>query len=113
MLTFHKVILFIVNHNHFNNQTIQNNKISPQKIIGISYSNYIYQTQLQYCKKSALIIGKVDFFYDYGPNDIDIGFMQINNDILSSKRGNGYWLWKPYFILKTLIEKLNDGDYLI
>ncbi len=38
--------------------------------------------------------------------------MEKNKDILSRKRGNGYWLWKPYFILKTLKEKLNYGDFL-
>ena len=32
---------------------------------------------------------------------------------MSRQRGNGYWLWKPYIINKTIIEKLNEGDYLI
>ena len=64
-------------------------------------------------KKTALEIGKVNEYYSYGPNDIDINFKEKNKDILSKKRGNGYWLWKPYFILKTLKEKLNDGDYII
>jgi hypothetical protein len=34
-------------------------------------------------------------------------------DILIRKRGNGYWLWKSYIINKTIVEKLNDGDFLI
>ena len=29
------------------------------------------------------------------------------------RRGNGYWLWKSYIINKTIVEKLNYGDYLI
>jgi len=29
------------------------------------------------------------------------------------EKGNGYWLWKRYFILKALKEKLNRDDYLI
>lgn len=29
-----------------------------------------------------------------------------------NKRGYGYWLWKPYLILKTL-RKMNDGDVLL
>jgi hypothetical protein len=82
------------------------------KIVAISYSNEIYQTQLQYNKKSAFDNGKVDEYYEYGPNDIDKDFREKNKDILSRKRGNGYWLWKPYIILKTLKEKLNNGDYL-
>lgn len=31
--------------------------------------------------------------------------------INSNPRGYGYWLWKPYIILKQL-ELLNDGDIL-
>jgi hypothetical protein len=83
------------------------------KIIAISYGNYLYQRQLLVNKKSALEIGKVDEYYSYGPNDIDKIFKEKNKEILSRKRGNGYWLWKPYFILKTLKEKCDEGDYLI
>jgi hypothetical protein len=64
-------------------------------------------------KKTALEVGKVDEYYSYGPKDIDKDFKERNKEILSRKRGNGYWLWKPYFILKTLKEKLAEGDYLI
>lgn len=95
-------------------QSLQNyNDLNKKKIVGISYSNNIYETQLKYCKKSALEIGKVDYFYDYGPKDIESDFWQINYNILVHKRGNGYWLWRPYFIFKTLKEKLTEGDYLI
>ena len=83
------------------------------KIIAISYSNNIYQRQLKLNKKSALEVGKVDEHFSYGPDDLDKEFKEKNKDILSSKRGNGYWLWKPYIINKTMVEKLKDGDYLI
>ena len=95
------------------NKVISFKKNSTLKIVAISYSNEKYQTQLKYNKKSAIEIGKVDEYYEYGPNDIEYEFKQKNKDILSKKRGNGYWLWKPYFILKTLKQKLKDGDYLI
>ena len=64
-------------------------------------------------KKSALEVGEVDEHYSYGPNDLDKEFREKNKDILSRERGNGYWLWKSYIINKTIIEKLNEGDYLI
>jgi hypothetical protein len=83
------------------------------KIVGISYSNKLYQSSQLLNKKTAYKIGKVDEYYNYSPNDIDKVFKEKNKDILSRERGNGYWLWKPYFILKTLKEKLNNGDYLI
>lgn len=91
-----------------------NLKISTKpKIIGISYGNNIFQKQLKINKKTAILIGKVDEYYSFGPDDIDFEFKKKNQDILSRERGNGYWLWKPYFILKTLKEKLKEGDYLI
>ena len=83
------------------------------KIVAISYSNELYQRQLELNKKSAIEVGEVDEHYSYGPDDIDPVFREKNKDILSRKRGNGYWLWKAYFINKTIIEKLKYGDYLI
>ena len=107
------LFLYINGRNENNSITLNNNNYNKSKVIGISYSNNLYQTQLKLCKKSALEIGKVDYFYDYGPEDIDLNFKNKNQDILGRKRGNGYWLWKPYFIFKTLNEKLDYGDYLI
>ena len=97
--------------NQNNDNKIINNK--KPKIIAITYSNKYYQRQLQFNKKTALEIGKVDEHYSFGPNDIDKDFREKNKEILSRHRGNGYWLWKPYFMLKTLKEKLKEGDYLI
>ena len=88
-------------------------KNNRSKIIAISYGNELFQKQLEVNRKSALEIGKVDEYYSYGPNNIDQEFKNKNIDILSEKRGNGYWLWKPYFILKTFKEKMKEGDYLI
>lgn len=83
------------------------------KIVAISYANYKYFKQLKVNKFSAIKVGKVNKYYSYKPEDIDINFKKKNKDILSRRRGNGYWIWKPYFILKTLKYKLNKGDYLI
>ena len=99
-------------HHLYNKNMAININYQP-KIIAISYSDKNYKVQLEYNKRSAIEIGKVNKHYSYGPNDIDNKFKKENKDILSRKRGNGYWLWKPYFILRTLKEKLNYGDYLI
>lgn len=50
------------------------------------------------------IIGK-----KFNKSDIDINFLEKNKEIFSNSRGFGYWLWKPYFILKTL-EEMDYGD---
>ena len=107
LLTYFFIRLYIYIINNFIYKNIK------PKIIAISYSNEKYQRQLKLNRKSALEVGRVDIYYSYGPNDIDPDFQKKNKDILFRERGNGYWLWKPYFINKTLIEKLNEGDYLI
>ena len=61
---------------------------------------------------SAKLLGKVDLVIEYSPNDINIDFFNQNKKILEAKRGGGNWLWKPYFILKTLRD-LPEGDFLI
>lgn len=47
----------------------------------------------------------------YGPDDIDREFRTKNNTILSQNRGNGYWLWKPYIILNTLLS--SDSQFVM
>lgn len=83
------------------------------KIVAISYGSEQYDKQLEYNGKSALEIAKVNEFYGYKPKDIAHDFREKNKYILEKGRGNGYWLWKPYFLYKTLKEKLDYGDYLI
>lgn len=45
-----------------------------------------------------------DRFLQYHRKDIDADFYNKNKAILDQKRGAGYWLWKPYILLKTLKE---------
>ena len=94
-----------------NNRTNSNKR--NYKIISISYSNYLFKRQVKLNRKSAIEVGEVDEHYIYRPKDLDKVFREKNKNILSRKRGNGYWLWKPYIINKTIVEKLNIGDYLI
>jgi hypothetical protein len=43
--------------------------------------------------------------------DSDIDFSEKNKKILNSKRGGGYWLWKPY-IINNVLNKIKNGDSL-
>lgn len=47
-----------------------------------------------------------------GFEDLDFDFVERNKHILNQNRGVGYWLWKPYIILKTLMS-INENDYLV
>ena len=78
----------------------------------INYANGKFKNSQRLNTKTALKVGKADKVINYSSEDIDEKFYNKNIKILSQKRGNGYWLWKPYFIYKTLNE-INFGDYLM
>lgn len=62
--------------------------------------------------RQRLYLNAKDHFHlviAYGEEDIDPAFYSAHEKIFSHLRGWGYWLWKPYFILKTL-QELNEGD---
>lgn len=81
-------------------------------IVAINYANAKYRKAQKVNSKTAISKGKVDKVISYSPSNLDADFRRKNSAILSQKRGNGYWLWKPYIILKTLL-KMQQGDYLV
>lgn len=81
-------------------------------ITAISYGDERFSQSLKYNLKTAKKYGKADFVIAYGPNDIDKSFKEKNKEIMSAKKGAGYWLWKPYIISKAL-EKCSYGDCLV
>ena len=66
-----------------------------------------YQNSINSLIKSSS--GYFDEFHIFSKKNIDDEFYEKNKNILDQRRGAGYWLWKPYFILKTL-NLINDGD---
>ena len=81
-------------------------------IVAVSYGNRPYYKALRLNCRTAKKYGKVDKVYSFKEKDIDEKFRKENLKILSQKRGNGYWLWKPYLIKKVL-NQLSEGDYLV
>jgi hypothetical protein len=77
----------------------------------ISYAAGRYLKAQEYCSNSARHFG-FDEVHSFGPKDIDRDFVMNNIKILQQPRGAGYWLWKPYFICRTL-DSMNDGDLLV
>lgn len=80
-------------------------------IIAINYANKNFKKAQKLNLSTALKWG-ADKVIGYTPRDMDEDFVKRNKDILSAKKGNGYYLWKPYFLNKAYKE-LKDGDYLI
>ncbi len=77
----------------------------------INYANDIFRSSQKINSKTGKEIGLFDDVISYSPQDIEQTFYRKNKNVLNKRRGNGYWLWKPYFIKKTL-EMLNYGDFL-
>lgn len=78
----------------------------------INYSDNRFWKRKQF-KNSITGIrnGGFDKVISYSRKDIDKNFYENNKKILEKKKGGGYWLWKPYFIKKTL-DKISNGDYI-
>ena len=78
------------------------------------YANFAdknFKKQQNIALLTAKYIGGFDRVEGFSSKDIDADFFSENSDILNQKRGAGYWLWKPYFIKKMLLE-ISEGDYL-
>jgi len=66
----------------------------------------------QRLEASALSIG-IQTLISKSPEDLrQSSFIKEHADILKFRRGYGYWLWKPYFILENL-KKIDENDVLI
>ena len=63
--------------------------------------------------KSALDPGGFDFATAHDMNYLSEKFRHTHSAILTQSTGGGFWLWKPYIILKTLIERMSDNDLLM
>jgi hypothetical protein len=81
-------------------------------IIFMTYSTSLYKKQKNFSLFMAKYVGKFDASLGFSEHDIDSEFYDKNKNILDCKKGAGYWLWKPYFILNTL-KNMNDGDILV
>lgn len=77
----------------------------------INYADKQYEPARKWNTLTGRYIARFDKVYEYTPNDIDQSFAKLHHDILSQKRGNGLWLWKPYFVNKALSD-CSDGDII-
>lgn len=81
------------------------------KKILINYADKLYYESQKNNSKTGLEIGGFTDVINYSFKDLDEHFCIKNKEILSNSRGAGYWLWKPYIILKTL-KNMNEDDIL-
>lgn len=82
------------------------------KKVLINYANERFESVRKVNTWTGKRIAGFDRVIEYTSENIDSGFYDRNRKILEQQRGNGLWLWKPYFIKKALLEEVDDGDYL-
>ena len=77
----------------------------------IFFGNDLFQFQKKRLKNEASQTNWFDNIFIESPETIkDLTYKYKN--IFKYKRGFGYWVWKPYIILRKL-EELNDNDILV
>jgi len=79
-----------------------------QKIL-VNYSNEKFWRARHACSVSAKCFGGFDRIQSFTKSDIDPEFKERNKNILLQRKGDGFWLWKPYFFLKVL-KQSRSGD---
>jgi hypothetical protein len=71
-----------------------------------------FKYKKQLLKKEAELTGWFDEIDIHSPETISDFLNEHRDFVEKNKRGYGYWIWKPYVILK-LLEKINDGDIIV
>ena len=82
------------------------------KIHLITYGNDKYAKQREFLKETAIASSFFNVIDVYTPNDIADDFKEKYKYIWNSRRGGGYWIWKP-LIVRRALEALPKDDVLI
>lgn len=75
----------------------------------INYAHNSFKQAQKRNTATGINPGGFDSVIEYGYDDLSEEFVTKNEHILSQSRGAGYWIWKPYIIVKTLLE-VEPGD---
>jgi len=73
----------------------------PMRLVCISYAAGCCEKSLRKNRKQALAVG-CDEARAYGREDLGPAWAERHSGILSQRRGGGWWLWKPYLVLRAL-----------
>lgn len=83
-----------------------------EKIHFITYGDENFRLAKQRIYNQASNTGWFDNINIYGKEDLNSDFVKEFKNILSMKRGGGYWIWKFDIILNKL-KNINYNDFLI
>lgn len=74
-----------------------------------NYANEKYRQVQRLNTITGKYIANFDKVYEFGPDDVDPTFREAHKDIFAYERGDGLWLWKPYFLCR-LLDQCKEGD---
>lgn len=80
-------------------------------VILVNYANEKFKKAQRLNSFMARYVGKFDQIIECSPEKIEDDFKKQHHDILSIQRGNGLWLWKPYFV-DRILNNMENGDIL-
>ncbi len=84
-----------------------------QKKIFITFGNKTFKKAKKVLTKQVKKLKVFDQVIAYGPEDFDDKFIDKHGEFIkNNRRGYGYFIWKPYIILKTL-QTMDDNDILV
>lgn len=81
----------------------------------MAFGNQKYYRSLERIKyetESSNVFDQIVIYKDTDLPDYPDFWEKHSQFILSNSRGYGYWIWKPYLVLKTL-EKMEENDILV
>lgn len=85
------------------------NKFAMNYLISFGDDNFKYKKLT--LRRDAELTGWFDTIIIDSPETISDFLNEHSDFVQTSMKGYGYWIWKPYIILKTL-EKINEGDFI-
>ena len=84
----------------------------PGSLAFVNFSSTAHHLALQVKHNAwARAFLRPDSIVSYDVADLDLDFRTAHKTILEAPRGGGFWLWKPYLILATLLA--TDAEYVV
>ena len=87
--------------------------VSRPRVHLVTFATPEYENAAKKLMYSALNVAKLDVLERYTLDSLDDDFRRRNAEILAARRGAGYWIWKPYVVLKHLVERAEFGDVVV
>jgi hypothetical protein len=110
------IFIYILYIQNYDSEKYDSPSLSNKKVfITFGAGNQNYYDAVNRLTSQAKNLNLFDTIIGYTDNDLknDSDFWNKHSDFISkNNRGFGYWLWKPYLIMKIL-ETMNDGDILV